>query len=69
MSDKGIKQSTVKASRLYGDYLIMTVAPLLLALYHYGARALAVVATCVASAMITDLLFVLCSKRIFCSKT
>ncbi len=68
LSDKGIKQSTVKASRLYGDYLIMTVAPLLLALYHYGARALAVVASGVVSAMITDLLFCALLKKNFLLK-
>ncbi len=68
MSDKGIKQSTVKASRLYGDYLIMMIAPLLLALYHYGARALAVVASGAASAMITDLLLCALLKKKFLLK-
>lgn len=68
LSDKEKKQSTVKASRLYGDYLIMLIAPLLLAVYHYGARALAVVAAGVASAMLTDLLFCALLKKHFLLK-
>lgn len=65
MSDKEIKQSTIKASRLYGDYLIMLLAPLILAVYHYGARALAVVATGVISAMLADLLLCALLKKVF----
>lgn len=65
MSDKEIKQSTVKASRLYGDYLIMLLAPLILAVYHYGARALAVVATGIISAMLADLLLCALLKKTF----
>lgn len=68
MSDKEIKQSTVKASRLYGDYLIMLIAPLLLAVYQYGARALAVVVSGAVSAMITDLLFCALLKKNFLLK-
>ena len=63
LSDKKTKQSTVKASRLYGDYLVMMLAPLIHAVYQYGARALAVVAVGVASAMLTDLLFCALLKK------
>lgn len=65
LSDKEIKQSTVKASRLYGDYLVMLLAPLILAVYHYGARVLAVVATGVISAMLADLLLCALLKKVF----
>ena len=56
LSDKETVQSTVKASRLYGDYMIMLIAPCVLALWHYGARALGVIAVSMAGAVFTDLI-------------
>ena len=65
MSHKEKKQSAVKISGIYGDYLIMLIAPLLLAVYQYGARALAVVASGIAGAVVTDILFCLILGRPF----
>ena len=49
------KQNTVKVSRLYGDYLIMLVAPCIIAYVYYGARVISVLAAGVLSAYISDL--------------
>lgn len=57
MSNNETKQKTVKASRLYGDYLVMLIAPIALAVIFYGSRALAVVAVSVLSAVLSDLIF------------
>ncbi len=65
LSDKEIKQSKVRSSRIYGDYLIMLLAPIILAVYQYGARALAVVAAGVAGAVITDLVLCALLKKTF----
>ena len=65
MSDKQKKQTAVKLSGLYGDYLIMLIAPLMLAVYQYGARALAVVASGIAGAVVTDIIFCLLLGRPF----
>ena len=48
------KQSPVKASRLFGDYLIMLIAPCVLSLWYYGGRALWVILLSVVSAVLTD---------------
>ena len=65
MSDKHKKQTAVKLSGLYGDYLVMLIAPLIFAVYQYGARALAVVAVGVAGAVVTDIIFCLLLGRPF----
>lgn len=65
MSDKHKKQTAVKLSGLYGDYLVMLIAPLILAMYQYGARALAVVASGIAGAVVTDIIFCLLLGRPF----
>ncbi len=59
MINKEINKKTVKPSKIYGDYLIMLIAPCALAVFFYGARALGVMAVSVASAVLTDL--VLCA--------
>lgn len=68
LSDKEMKQSTVKASKLYGDYLLMLLAPVIFAVYQYGARALAVIASGVAGAVVTDILFCVLLKKNFLLK-
>ncbi|MBE6772045.1 MAG: hypothetical protein E7547_07880 [Ruminococcaceae bacterium] len=57
MSNNQTKQKTVKASKLYGDYLVMLVAPIALSVIFYGTRALAVIAVSVLSAVLSDLIF------------
>ena len=65
MSNNEIKQKPLKASRLYGDYLLMLAAPCTLAWIYYGARVLAVVAAGVIGAVLSDMLFCAVLKRRF----
>ena len=39
MAENAVKQNKVKNSRIFGDYLIMLVAPLVIAVWYYGVRA------------------------------
>lgn len=55
MAENAVKQNKVKNSRIFGDYLIMLVAPLVIAVWYYGVRAVYVAAAAVAGAMITDI--------------
>ena len=55
MAENAVKQNKVKNSRIFGDYLIMLVAPLVIAVWYYGARAVYAAAAAVAGAMITDI--------------
>ncbi len=48
------KQNPVKASMLFGDYLIMLIAPCVTAVWHYGGRALWIIFLSVLSALLTD---------------
>ena len=36
MAENAVKQNKVKNSRIFGDYLIMLVAPLVIAVWYYG---------------------------------
>lgn len=54
MSESTVKQKKVKSSRLFGDCIIMLVAPLVIAVWYYGVRALWVTGTAVAGALISD---------------
>ncbi len=68
LSNKEINKKTETPSKIYGDYLIMLAAPLLLAVWFYGARAISVVATSVISAVLTDLIFCAFLRRRFLLK-
>ena len=63
-----IKQKPLKASRLYGDYLLMLAAPCALALIYYGPRVLAVIASGVLGAVLSDMLFCAVLRRNFLLK-
>ncbi len=54
MANKASKQNTVKSSQIFGDYLIMLIAPCAVAVWHYGASMLSVLAVSVAAALISD---------------
>ncbi len=49
-----MKQNTVKSSQIFGDYIIMLVAPCIVALWYYGTRVLSVLAVSVVTALISD---------------
>lgn len=68
MADKAIKPNTVKASQIFGDYLVMLIAPCLVSVLYYGTRALKVIFVSVVSAVITDLAASIIVKKRFLLK-
>ncbi len=54
MSGNALKQNTVKSSRVFGDYIIMLIAPCIVALWYYGTRVLSVLAVSIVTALICD---------------
>ncbi len=52
--NKASKQNTVKSSQLFGDYLIMLIAPCVLALWYYGTRVLYVLGAGILTALVCD---------------
>lgn len=62
MSNKEIKQTPAK---IYGDYLVMLIAPCVLAAWFYGSRALAVIAVGIIGAVLSDLVLCALLKRNF----
>lgn len=48
------KQNMLKASQIFGDYLVMLIAPCIVSFMYYGSRALAVIAVSVLSAVACD---------------
>ena len=54
MANTASKQNTVKVSRLFGDYLIMLIAPCIMSVWYYGSRAFWVIALSVISAVLAD---------------
>lgn len=55
MTESTVKQKKIKSSRIFGDYIIMLVAPLVIAVWYYGIRALWVTGSAVAGALISDI--------------
>lgn len=62
MSNKEIRQTPAK---IYGDYLVMLIAPCVLAAWFYGSRALAVIAAGIIGAVLSDLVLCALLKRNF----
>lgn len=54
MANPASKQNTLKASRVFGDYIIMLLAPCIVSVMYYGSRALAVIAVSVLGAVVCD---------------
>ncbi len=54
LANKTSKQNTIKSSQVFGDYLVMLIAPCIVAFWHYGASLLAVLATSVITALVCD---------------
>ncbi len=54
MENKTSKQNTLKASQIFGDYLVMLLAPCIVSFMYYGSRALAVIVSGVLGAVICD---------------
>lgn len=55
LANNASKQNTaIRSSRLFGDYLVMLLAPCIVALWYYGSRALTVIAVSVITALVCD---------------
>ena len=54
MANATSKQNKLKASQIFGDYIIMLLAPCIVSVMYYGSRALAVIAVSVLSAVVCD---------------
>lgn len=54
MANTASKQNTLKASRVFGDYIVMLLAPCIVSVMYYGSRAMAVIAVSVLSAVVCD---------------
>ena len=54
MANVTAKNNSITPNRIYGDYLIMLIAPCVLAVWYYGFRSLAVIAVSIAAAVITE---------------
>ncbi len=65
LSDKAQKPNIVKKSRLYGDYLIMLIAPVLVSLFYYGERVLLILSVSILSAVISDFAISLMLRKTF----
>ena len=65
MANIEAKQSREKVSQIFGDYLVMLVAPCILAWWYYGARVISVIAVGILSAMISDLICCLVLRKKF----
>lgn len=65
MPDKAQKPNIVKSSSLFGDYLIMLIAPAALAFFFYGERVISVIAVSMGAAFICDALASILLKKTF----
>ncbi len=65
MSNKASKQNTVTSSQIFGDYIIMLIAPCIVSVIYYGSRAAAVIAVSILSAIISDFAANFMLKRSF----
>lgn len=65
MSDKARKPNIVKGSRLFGDYLIMLIAPAVLAFFYYGERVISVLAVSIGAAFLCDAIASIVLKKTF----
>ncbi len=54
LANTASKQNTVKVSQVFGDYLIMLIAPCVMSVWYNGIRALWVVLISIVSAVLTD---------------
>lgn len=54
LANNAVRQTTVKNSRIFGDYLVMIIAPCIVAVWYYGTRFLSVAAVGVLTALICD---------------
>lgn len=65
MANKPQKQNKVKASQIFGDYIVMLIAPCIVSVMYYGTRAAWVILVSVLSAVICDMVMSLLLKKKF----
>lgn len=68
MAEKVRKLNTVKASQIFGDYIVMLIAPCILSVLYYGSRAVSVIAVSIISAVLSDLIMSFIIKKKFLLK-
>ncbi|MBR5562476.1 MAG: RnfABCDGE type electron transport complex subunit D [Clostridia bacterium] len=54
MANTASKQNILKASQIFGDYIVMILAPCIVSVMYYGSRAMAVIAVSILSAVVCD---------------
>ena len=55
LANNALKQNNViSSSKLFGDYLVMLIAPCIVAVWYYGSKVFAVLAVGIASALVCD---------------
>lgn len=54
MANVTVKEKSTDPNRIYGDYLLMLIAPCMLAVWYYGIRSFYVIAASVFSAVLTE---------------
>lgn len=55
LANNASKQNNlISSSRIFGDYLVMLVAPCVVAVWYYGTRALSVIAVSILTALVCD---------------
>lgn len=68
LTNKIRKPNTVRTSQIFGDYIVMLLAPCILSVLYYGSRAAAVIFVSVISAVLCDLAMSLILKKEFLLK-
>ena len=54
LANNAPKQNTVRSSQIFGDYIIMMLAPCFVAVWYYGGKFLSVAAVSVITALVCD---------------
>ncbi len=54
LANNAPKQNTVRSSQIFGDYIIMLIAPCVIAVWYYGGKFLSVAAISVITALVCD---------------
>lgn len=65
MANADVREKSIKPNSIFGDYLIMLIAPCLLAVWYYGIRSIFVVALSVVAAVMTEAVANLLTEKRF----
>ncbi len=65
MANKSPKKNKLKSSQIFGDYIIMLIAPCIMSVLYYGTRAVYVILLSILSAVLSDLIAGLIIRKKF----